>query len=233
MTPLQTRLKLERGEQTTLVFFGDSNTALTFHTHGWLNVAGLVEAGIFQQYGNNRARVINSGACGDTVVNALARLEPDVLRFQPDLVFVGFGMNDAGGGAERLEEGFLQPLRELVHCLRQAGAEAVLRTPNPVVCVNGPENSPAAVPGHEYPGLHQRLYSRATVALGRELDCPVVDHYSLWLQEAYPPHRGVNNPNALWLRMSDMVHPNEIGHRAFYRELAPLLGLPQKFSWEW
>jgi hypothetical protein len=29
-----------------------------------------------------------------------------------------------------------------------------------------------------------------------------------------------------------LTHPNEIGHRAFYRELAPLLGLPTTLPWE-
>ena len=80
--------------------------------------------------------------------------------------------------------------------------------------------------------MHQGLYSRALVELGRELECPVVDHYSLWLAVKYPPNLGVNNPNGLWTRMSDAVHPNALGHLAFYRELAPLLDLPRTFAWE-
>ena len=228
----QARARLAAGEQVTIVFLGDSNTALTFHTHGWLNVVGLVEAAIFQTYGDNRARVINAGSCGGTVEAALARLDRDVLRFQPDLVFVGFGMNDQGHGPALLESRYLGPMRELVRRLRAAGAEVVLRTSNPVVCVNGPGASAGEVPGREFPGTHLAAYNRALVGLAAELGCPVVDHYLLWLRQEYPPNLGVNNPNGIWQRMSDKVHPNEIGHRAFYRELAPLLGLPTVLPWE-
>ena len=233
---LETLKKLERGEQVTIVFLGDSNTELTFHTHGFLNVAGLVQAGLFERYGSNRAFVINSGRCGESADMALDRLERDVLRFAPDLVFVGYGMNDGTNGAGRLDV-YLKAMREIVRRLRAAGAEVVLRTTNPVVCVNGPDNNSDRVPGHEFPhpAWAHALYSEALVRLGKELDCPVVDHYLSWKAPGvYPePTFAMNNPNSLWLRMSDMIHPSEIGHRAFYRELAPLLDLPLKFSWEY
>jgi lysophospholipase L1-like esterase len=39
--------------------------------------------------------VVNAGVCGDTVLQGLARLERDVLRFRPALTLVAFGLNDA------------------------------------------------------------------------------------------------------------------------------------------
>ncbi|MBC8450497.1 MAG: hypothetical protein H8D78_22415 [Chloroflexi bacterium] len=38
--------------------------------------------------------VINSGICGETAVQGLARLQRDALRFRPHVLFVAFGLND-------------------------------------------------------------------------------------------------------------------------------------------
>ncbi|MBI3986585.1 MAG: hypothetical protein HY343_06680 [Lentisphaerae bacterium] len=75
--------------------------------------------------------------------------------------------------------------------------------------------------------------SRKILALGKELNVPVVDHYSSWMR-ADASHAGplATNPNKLWLRMSDATHPGPAGHLAFYRDLAPWFDLPDKLSWE-
>lgn len=71
------------------------------------------------------------------------------------------------------------------------------------------------------------------MALGKEMDVLVVDHYKSWM-ETDTSHEGppTTNPNKLWFRMSDSIHPGELGHLAFYRDLAPHFGLPEKLSWE-
>ena len=38
--------------------------------------------------------------------------------------------------------------------------------------------------------------------------------------------------DAMWLRMSDSVHPGPQGHLAFFRELAPRFNVPVRFGWE-
>jgi lysophospholipase L1-like esterase len=38
--------------------------------------------------------VFNSGACGETAVQGLQRLERDALRHRPDVLFIAFGLND-------------------------------------------------------------------------------------------------------------------------------------------
>ena len=64
----------------TVVAFGDSITAWK----GW--VAML--------YGQLGTEVINAGVGGDRTVQALARIDDDVIAHDPDLVIVNFGMND-------------------------------------------------------------------------------------------------------------------------------------------
>ena len=39
--------------------------------------------------------VINAGVAGFTAEGSLERLQRDVIRYQPDLVLIGFGLNDA------------------------------------------------------------------------------------------------------------------------------------------
>ncbi|MBI4028575.1 MAG: SGNH/GDSL hydrolase family protein [Verrucomicrobia bacterium] len=224
--------KLKRGEQATLVALGDSNTELTWHTAGRLNWVGLLQEALFETYGRNLAVTINAGCCGGTAAGAISRLDRDVIRFQPDLVIVAFGMNDAGQAEPGLAA-FSDAMRRIARTLREkCGCEILLRTTNPVVVVNQPGLPTGHTPGAEWPGLHQHLYARRTVELAKELDCPVVDHYTLWMQAENRDQRLPQPTNHLWMRMSDAIHPGALGHLYFYRELAPLFDLPLAFAWE-
>ena len=215
--------KLNQGEQVTMVALGDSNTELTFHTRGHLNWVYLLQEALFEKYGPNQVIMIDAGHCGTGAAHGLVRLDRDVLRFKPDLVIVCYGDGDRDA------------LRQLVRRVQDSGAEVLLRTPNPVVAPNMPPVTPPVVAGKEWPGDAAGWGQAAThiVALADELKIPVVDHHRLWL-EADASHAGlpVTNPNKLWMRMSDATHPGPAGHLAFYRDLAPVFGLPTKLSWE-
>jgi lysophospholipase L1-like esterase len=214
--------KLARGEQVTIVALGDSNTELTFHTRGYLNWCGLLQVALLEKYGPNRVIMINAACCGERAAGGLARLDRDVLRFAPDLAIVCYW------------DGDMDVLRTMVRKIRAAGtAEVLLRTPNPIVAPNQPRVTPAVVAGKEWPGTGIGDVARKILALGTELQVPVVDHYHAWL-EADAAHHGPpsTNPNKLWMRMSDVTHPGPLGHVAFYRELAPFFGLSPALSWE-
>jgi lysophospholipase L1-like esterase len=188
----------------------------------------LLQEALFETYGRNRARIINAGLCGDTATGALARLEEDALRFQPDLVIIGFGLNDAGSEASL--PAFESSMRELISRARESGAEVLLRTPNPIVVSNQPSQPPAHRPGREWPGTVVGLFARKIVELGEELGCPVVDHYRAWM-EAESDER-MEDANHLWLRMSDAWHPNAVGHLWFFREMAGVFRVRERFGWE-
>jgi len=98
----QSLTKLHGKEHVIIVALGDSNTELTWHTAGRLNWVGLLQYALFEKHGPNTATIINSGRCGDTAVESLTRLERDVIRFNPDLVIVSYGMNDAAQGQDGL-----------------------------------------------------------------------------------------------------------------------------------
>lgn len=81
--------KLENGETVTVVYFGGSNTRSEGYrvmTADWLR----------GQYPKADIRCVNAGIDGTGSDLGCARLERDVLRHQPDLVFVEFVGNDGG-----------------------------------------------------------------------------------------------------------------------------------------
>ena len=213
--------KLAAGEQVTIVALGDSNTELTFHTRGQLGFPGLLTAALFQKYGANKVIMINAGHCGESAAGGLARLDRDVLRFAPDLVII---CHRSGADA----------LAKIIERIKEANkdTEILLRTPNPAIATN-PAQAPGAVPGKELPGSSLAAYAKEVLDLGRRTNCPVVDHYNLWLaaDTAYtgPP---AANPNKLWMRMSDSIHPGPLGHLIFFREMTPYFDLSPTLPWE-
>ncbi len=55
---------------------------------------GRLEARLQRRYPRIPWAVINSGICGETAVQGLARLHRDGLRFRPHVLFIAFGLND-------------------------------------------------------------------------------------------------------------------------------------------
>lgn len=227
--------QLAGGGHATIVALGDSNTQITFHTQGRQNWVGLLGEALFERYGAQAFTLINAGRCASTVRESLGRLERDVLRFRPDLVIVALGMNDATRGAAGLEA-FAADVRELIRRIREGcGSEVLICTPNPVVTLNGlPLPPEQQSPGRawESPARPLRLYAGRLADVARAAGCPVCDHYMAWTSRAFAACLPVADPNGLWPRMSDAIHPGALGHLAFYRELAPLFDLPPHFPWE-
>jgi len=62
---------------------------------------------LMEKYPHLDTVVVNAGVCGHTAVQGLARLDRDVLWYQPHIVFVAFGINDGNLGYWPLD-----PIRE-------------------------------------------------------------------------------------------------------------------------
>lgn len=73
--------------------------------------------------------VINAGISGDNAQGGLKRLERDVLSFRPDLVIVGFALNDSLSGKDGLDA-YKEALSEIVRRVIASGAECIVLTPN-------------------------------------------------------------------------------------------------------
>ena len=73
--------------------------------------------------------IINAGVSGDSAQGGLRRLDRDVLSYRPDLVVVGFALNDSMAGAAGIEA-YKAAMNEIVKKVVASGAECIVLTPN-------------------------------------------------------------------------------------------------------
>lgn len=200
-----TRQKLRAGESVRLVAFGDSITAggdasepdLIF----WARWAGALR----QKYPRSNIEAINGATGGDSTVQGLQRLQSKVLDQKPDLVLLGFGMNDHN------REGFGVPLpvfaenlRLMIDRIRAASrAEIILFSAFP------------PNPKWHFGSRNMAAYATATEQVAREKRCAFADVLHRWQQIAsrkQPEDLLANNIN----------HPNDFGHGIYFEALQAL-----------
>jgi acyl-CoA thioesterase-1 len=201
----KTRQKLRAGEKVRIVAFGDSITA-----GGDASEPGLIfwqrwADALRRKYPRATIEATNSATGGDTTVQGLQRLQEKVLRQNPDLVLIGFGMNDhnrEGYGVPL--DGFSENLRIMIDRIRAAtGAEVVLFS-------TFPPN-----PNWHYGSQNMAAYADATERVAAEKHCAFADVYRLWMTVAArkkPEDLLANNIN----------HPNDFGHWVYFNALAAL-----------
>jgi len=131
--------RLKRGQHVTIVALGDSITADTLLNCGRKNWVSLLNEGIQEKYGLGVCTTINAGIPGATYADALSRLDRDVLRFNPDLVIIALGMNDAGNGIDYLPKFGKDVLRVIEGIRSGCSSEILIMTPNPVIVESGHE----------------------------------------------------------------------------------------------
>lgn len=184
--------KLNGGQPVKIACLGDSVTGVYYHTGGRRAYPEMVGLALEQVYPKSRITVINAGISGNTTIDALKRLQKDVLDHKPDLVTIMFGLNDM----VRVPIADYQAnLKTIVEKCRAVGAEVLLCTPNAVIETGG------------RPTARLLEFCEAMRAVGKELDVPVSD--------CYAAHAALRerDPLAWRLVMSDAVHPNMDGHK--------------------
>lgn len=102
-----------------VVFLGDSITAL--HTY-----SRLVEVAVRLRHPDWSLTFVNAGVGGNTVKDALERLEVDVLAHQPTVVFVNFGMNDASYPDGSADANFEKNMVTLIDRLNKAKVRSIV-----------------------------------------------------------------------------------------------------------
>ena len=195
----KTRAKLLSGEPVRVACFGDSVTGVYYHTGSRRAYTDMLGIALRRVSGRDNVEMINAGISGHTTVNALSRIDRDVLRHKPDLVTVMFGLNDM----TRVSlDDYRKNLKTIVEKCRAIGAEVVLATPNNVV------TTPSR------PTKKLITYCDVVREVGRELGVPVCDSYRQL--DAVRTHDEFD-----WrLLMSDAIHPNMDGHKHLAEQLA-------------
>ncbi|MCA9174006.1 MAG: hypothetical protein KDB14_05915 [Planctomycetales bacterium] len=190
--------RLRAGKPVRVVCFGDSVTGVYYHTGSRRAYTDLLKLAL-DRYCGAECEAINAGISGHTTVNALARIEQDVLAKQPDVVTVMFGLNDM---ARVPLETYRENLREIVARCRAVGAEVVLATPNNVLTTSG------------RPTEKLRQYCQVVREVSQELSTGLCDCY-----QAFDAIRAGSEDRWSAL-MSDAIHPNLAGHRQIAVALA-------------
>lgn len=199
------------------LFAGDSITHGIEHTHGARNYVELWQELIKWEWGihtpagfhhgeRRRDFIINSGVSGQTAGDFLRDLPWRLHQFNPQVVFINFGINDAmqNNGLEQ----FSANLTGIVNAVREKGAIPVLQTPTPT-------NFEKLTELPRYAEVVRRLADREKLLL--------IDHAAYWKERS-----GSDQAHPDW--MSDSVHPNAEGHRIMIKVLATALDIVPPYS---
>jgi lysophospholipase L1-like esterase len=190
--------KLKSGKPVRIVAFGDSITAGGDATRPewifWRRWADHLQ----RKYPRARVTAVNGATGGDSTVQGLQRLQAKVIEAEPDLVLIGFGMNDHNVSGVPIPQ-FERNLKEMISRVRsQAGAEIVLFSAFP-------PNPKWKFGSHRMPA-----YAAATEKVAREAACAFADVFNNWQNLAArkkPEDLLGNNIN----------HPNDFGHGIYFR----------------
>lgn len=189
---------LEGGCNVTIVAFGDSITAGFAVRRGF---PSFWREMLQQKYPLARLEMINSGISGDTTLDGLARLDWSVLSYEPDLVTINFGINDAvlGLGLDEFETNLVEMIKRI---LAGPGSEVLLLSSQPL----------------ETPPYDEivRDYYNVIEGVARQMDVGFVDVYKAWMEKVQQgtPLRS--------LIIAGLDHPNEEGYKIIAEELMRL-----------
>jgi len=125
--------------------------------------------------------VINAGIGGISAKRSLNRLESQVLKHEPDLVIVCFGLNDVNGSLED----YLSSLKYIFDKCTENSAEVIFMTPNMLntyVADDTHKNltAYAAVTAEMQTNGKMDLYMKSAIEVAKDCGVKVCDCYSEW-----------------------------------------------------
>jgi lysophospholipase L1-like esterase len=209
-----------------IFMFGDSTTA----PRGGTKVYATRVENALQSIGSTLS-VYNAGIGGNTTSDALKRVQVDVLRYQPRIVVMQFGINDSAIDVWRKPpatksrvglEDFITNYRALITEAQKAKAKVILMTTNPLrwtgklrELYGKPPYLTDAEDGFESPTLAH--YNDAVRQLAKEMKVPLVD-----VRAAYPEF-AAKHKVTIDEMLGDGMHPNDLGHQLVAELLVPTI----------
>jgi lysophospholipase L1-like esterase len=198
-----TRAKLLAGQKLKIVAFGDSITFGANVSEPEYIFWNRWVAALRQKYPHAEITIINGATGGDTTVQGLQRLQSKVLDQHPDLVLIGFGMNDHNVGSVPIPA-FEQNLKTMIARIRETtGAEVILYSafpPNPL---------------WKFGSHHMADYAATTRAVAAETSCAYADVFDNWEMMA-----ARKKPEDLLA--NDINHPSDFGHWIYFQAFEAL-----------
>jgi len=192
------REKLKNGEKIIYVAFGDSITEGYGVEEGWPEK--LVKE-LKIKYPQSEIELINKGRAGDTLEESMCRFESDVLSYNPDLVSINFGINDAMNGVNLND--FEKLLKELIQTIKN-------KTNSDIFVIS------SEVLEDEIADATARKYYDKLQKVSREEKVAFVDIHRIWQQKL---REGIELSTLL---IPGLDHPNEEGYKIFAKAIADL-----------
>lgn len=194
-----------------IVLMGDSITYGDNTTNKASSWAGRLE-----QYLNNELNgsfeLINNGVEGETAREGLDHVEDKVIKYTPDIVFVGYGTNDCTKDRDGYINDFYNfesNMEDIAEAIRsQTNATIVFNLAPPVIeklCNNG------------FIRIYNRdieAYNNVVKRICGSMMLSFIDHYKL-----------MSERNDLYsLIDEDGIHPNDEGHRLMFENIIASAG---------
>lgn len=197
---------LEKGERIRVLAFGSSNTQRFLAGAHWFDYVGL---GFKTACGGACGQFIECGKSGDTTEQLLERFDMDVKRYEPHLVFLTVGVNDASTARNISAGAYKANLLKIVEKIHHFGGEVIFQT--------------------YYACDEERLEPDFVTAIRRnmqilrdtaaETGSALNDNYSRW------DKLRLKNPRLYRLLMRDNLHVNPDGNCVIGLDLIRKFGL--------
>tara|TARA_Y100001960_G_scaffold263606_1_gene285677 strand:+ start:16 stop:702 length:687 start_codon:yes stop_codon:yes gene_type:complete len=202
-----------------VIFLGDSITQnAVINSEDFKGFISLLEENV-----NQNTELIGKGIGGDKVSDLLTRYRDDVIKLNPDIVFIYIGINDVwhkydygtGTDIDLYENG----LRQIINDLKENGVEIILCTPT-VIGENKGEftlvNQFKDIETMEIMNNDLDDYSDVIRKLSKEFDTKLLDLRKIFMQ-----YISENNPEnkSKGVLTTDGVHLNNLGSKLIADEM--------------
>lgn len=166
-----------------------------------------------ERYPTGMFSVINAGDDGRDAPSGVKRLEEVVLHHQPDLLLIGYGLNDVlNGGLEGIDQ-YSGALKRMVLRTREASRASIVLLTSNMMPTRVNDNVPEPYRNLENQFIELQnsgvlaAYAGRVRELGDTLGVPVADVYAAWeeLRQA-----GIDTTAML---LNGLNHPDASGHR--------------------
>ena len=225
---------ISKAEGITIAFLGDSVTQGCFEIYKKEN--NQIETVFDQRHSYERyvfdilamlfpnvtVNIINAGISGDRATVGLDRIGRDVLRHQPDLTVVCYGLNDCSTKENSVEK-YVTALEAIFEQLRVANSEIIFMTPNMMNTKISPHlTDPDFIEIAKKCADMQNsgcfdAHIDAARALCRRLGIRICDCYAIWKQFSQ------NGVNVTELLANKINHPTREMNQLFAYELVKVM----------
>jgi lysophospholipase L1-like esterase len=199
---------LSQKEPINWVFTGNSITQGAKHTHGMRSYPEIFAERIRWELQRTTDFVINTGISGNNTLNILNDFDKRVSQFNPKVVVLMIGTNDADNNRNISVDQFGANLKAIIGKIRQIEAVPILLTPNIIIV----EKSPGRNKLFEYVSKMKAIAQEEKVIL--------VDNWNIWSVELQAKYNG----EVFKYLLNDPLHPNGFGHQeiamALFKELS-------------